>query len=128
MATGPNDDAAVLATIREAVDNVTAGRVFGEPITQDGMIVVPVAKVSGGGGGGSGKGPAEDGQEAGGVGGGLGMSAKPLGVFVIKEGKVTWRPAVDVNKVILGAQIVAATALLTARALIKTRRSRKRRA
>jgi uncharacterized spore protein YtfJ len=116
-----NNDTAVLETIREVVGNTTAGKVFGSPISQDGLIVLPVAKVSGGGGGGGGRGLAEDGSDAGGAGGGLGVSAKPLGVFVIKEGRVAWRPAVDVNKVILGAQIVAVTALLVARAFIKAR-------
>jgi uncharacterized spore protein YtfJ len=96
--------------------------VFGNPIVQDGLTVLPVAKVSGGGGGGSGTGPASEGQETGGTGGGLGLSAKPLGVFVIKNGKVSWRPAIDVNKVILGGQVVAVAALLVVRALIKARK------
>lgn len=120
MTTAANDTA-VLDTLRELVDNATAGTVFGTPITQEGMVVLPVAKVSGGGGGGSGRGPAEAGREPGGVGGGLGLSAKPLGVFVVKAGKVVWRPAVDVNRVILGGQLVMVAALLVARAVIKAR-------
>jgi len=62
----------------------------------------------------------------GGLGGGFGLMAKPLGVFVIKDGTVRWRPAIDVNKVILGGQIVAVTALLVVRAFIKARRPRRR--
>jgi uncharacterized spore protein YtfJ len=112
-------EAPVLDTLREAVDNAAADRVFGAPIHHDGVVVLPVAKVSGGGGGGTGTGPAPEGQENGGTGGGFGMSAKPLGVFVIKNGKVTWRPAIDVNRVVLGGQIVAVTGLLVLRALIK---------
>jgi hypothetical protein len=34
-------------------------------------------------------------------------------VYVIKEGQAAWRPAVDVNKIIMGGQLVAITALLT---------------
>jgi hypothetical protein len=34
---------------------------------------------------------------------------------------VMWRPAVDLNKVILGAQVVAVVALLTIRAVVKAR-------
>ena len=117
----------VLETIREAVGNAGAGRVFGDTVTHNGMTVMPVAKVSGGGGGGGGRSPAEAGEEANGSGGGFGMSAKPLGVFVIKDNTVSWRPAVDVNKVILGGQIVAAVALLVVRALINTRGRRHRR-
>jgi uncharacterized spore protein YtfJ len=88
--------------------------------------VLPVAKISGGGGGGGGTGPAVEGQETGGSGGGFGLTAKPLGVFVIKDGTVRWRPAIDVNKVILGGQLVAVTALLVVRALVKGRRRRGR--
>lgn len=116
-----HNDTNVMETIREAIDGASADRVFGTPITQDGLTVLPVAKVGGGGGGGGGTGPAPDGQENGGAGGGLGVSAKPVGVFVIKDGTVGWRPAIDINKVILGGQIVAVVALVTVRALIKAR-------
>ncbi|MEU7905850.1 spore germination protein GerW family protein [Actinoplanes sp. NPDC049118] len=118
-------DAPILDTLRDVVDNATVGRAFGSPIHHDDMVVLPVAKVGGGGGGGSGSGsgsgsgPAPDGQENGGTGGGFGMSAKPLGVFVLKNGKVAWRPAIDVNRIVLGGQIVAVTGLLVIRALIK---------
>lgn len=125
MTQATKNDMAVLETIREVIDNAAAGKVFGEPITREGMTVLPVAKVSGGGGGGGGTGPAEGQTEAGGAGGGVGLAAKPLGVFVIKEGRVAWRPAVDVNKIIVGGQVVVIVALLVARAFIKTRRRRR---
>jgi uncharacterized spore protein YtfJ len=122
------NDTTVLERIREAVDGASASRVFGTPIVRDGLTVLPVAKIGGGGGGGSGTGPAVDGQETGGAGGGFGggfgVTAKPLGVFVIKDGTVRWRPAIDVNKVILGGQLVAVTALLVVRAIIKARAAR----
>jgi len=118
------NETSVFETIREVVDNASAGRVFGTPVTQDGVTVLPVAKVSGGGGGGGGTGPAIEGQETGGSGGGMGLSAKPLGVFVLKDGKVGWRPAVDINKIIMGGQIVLVVALLTVRALAKARARR----
>src|SRR5262245_11620862 len=115
----------VLQTVREMVDHGVSEKVFGSPLVRDGVTVLPVAKVSGGGGGGTGQ--AEQGQEAGralggGTGGGLGLSAKPLGVFVLKEGRVSWQPAVDVNRVVLGGQIVAVVALLVLRSLVKMRR------
>ena len=112
-------DTSVLDTIREMVQNTTAEKVYGSPITQEGVTVLPVAKVSGGGGGGSGTGPGQDGQEAGGTGGGLGLTAKPLGVFVIQDGRVSWRPAVDVNKAILGGLAVMVAAIVAAGVLIK---------
>ena len=117
-------DTDVLETIRDVIDGAAAGRVFGDPITHDGLTILPVAKVSGGGGGGGGTSPAEDGRDASGSGGGVGTSAKPLGVFVIKEGNVGWRPAVDVNKVIVGGQIIVVAALLMIRAMIKARSKR----
>lgn len=93
-----------------------ADKVYTEPVRQDGVVVIPAATVgAGGGGGGGANGP--EGAEAGG-GGGFGLSAKPAGAFIIKEGKVRWRPVVDVNRVILGAQVVAVTALLVVRAAI----------
>ncbi len=119
-------DTSVVQAIREMVENTTAEKVYGSPITQDGVTVLPVAKVSGGGGGGSGTGPGEEGHEAGGTGGGLGLTAKPLGVFVMKEGKVSWRPAIDVNKVILGGQAVAVAALVVAGMVIRSRRRKAR--
>lgn len=117
-----NSDTEALETVRQVVGSAGADKVFGTPVTQDGITVLPVARISGGGGGGGGTGPAPEGGQNRGTGGGLGLTAKPLGVFVIKGGEVTWRPVVDIGKVILGGQIVAIVALLTIRALIKARR------
>ncbi|WP_433731676.1 spore germination protein GerW family protein [Actinoplanes sp. CA-051413] len=111
----------MLDTLREAVGNVTVDKVFGTPITQGDTIVVPVARVGGGAGGGGGTGTTAPGQEQGGTGGGLGVSAKPLGVFVLHDGKVDWRPVIDVNRIVLGGQLVAVAALFVARALITAR-------
>jgi uncharacterized spore protein YtfJ len=119
MTENTNSNTAVLDTIRDVIDHAGAGTVFGEPISQDGLTVLPAAKISGGGGGGGGSGPSNEGKDAQGAGGGVGLSAKPLGVFVIKDGKVRWQPAVDVNKVIIGAQIVAVAAFFALRAYLK---------
>ena len=108
----------VLGTLRDVVGQTSAGRVFGTPIEHDGVIVVPVAKISGGGGGGGGSGPAEEGREAGGGGGGFGVTASPAGVFVIRGGHVSWRPALDINKIVLGGQLLAIVALLAARSVL----------
>ena len=70
-----------------ARDAISVRRVFGEPIEQDGVVVVPVAKVGGGGGGGG------DNEDNGG--GGFGLGARPVGAYVIKDGEVTWKPAID---------------------------------
>jgi uncharacterized spore protein YtfJ len=73
-----------------AQDKMSVRSVFGEPIEADGVTVVPVAKVGGGGGGGG------DSENNGG--GGFGLAAWPAGAYVIKEGEVSWKPAIDVNR------------------------------
>jgi uncharacterized spore protein YtfJ len=93
-----------------AQDALTARRVFGDPIQADGVTLVPAAIVGGGGGGGA-RGTAE-----GGV--GFGLKARPAGMFVVRNGEVSWRPAVDVNRVVLGGQLVAITALLVLRPVL----------
>jgi len=115
------NNAAVLDAIRDVMDHASADTVFGRPIDHDGVTVLPVARVSGGGGGGSGTGPEVDDQQPGGIGGGLGLSARPLGVFTIRDGRVSWRPATDVNKAIIGGQIVAIVGLLVLRSILRRR-------
>jgi hypothetical protein len=45
-------------------------------------------------------------------------------VFAIRDGAVSWRPAVVVNRVILGGHLVAIEALLVARSNLKIVASR----
>src|SRR6185295_11122246 len=73
-----------LTTVEEAA---TVRRVFGEPIHADGVTVIPAATVRGGGGAGS--------RGVDGGGGGFGLTARPAGVFTIRNGSVRWRPALD---------------------------------
>ena len=109
--------------LSQAKDTLTVQRVFGEPYEKNGVTVVPVAKVQGGGGGGGGEAP--DGKGTG-SGGGFGMNARPVGAFLIRDGDVTWRPAVDVTRVVLGFQVVAVVALLTVRSIVKARSKARR--
>lgn len=114
-------------TIRDLIPDVLGAadvhRVFGEPVERDGVTVVPVAAFRGGGGGGSGEGPAGDDQPQGsGSGGGYGLTARPVGVYVIKDGEVRFQPSVDVARAILGGQIVAVIALLVFRSVARRRR------
>jgi uncharacterized spore protein YtfJ len=102
--------------LTQARDTMTVKQVFGEPYEKDGVTVIPVAAVGGGGGGGSG----EQSGEGKGGGGGFGMSARPAGMYVIKGEDVRWIPAFDMNRVIMGGQIVVAIALLTLRTVVKT--------
>ncbi|MCC5579381.1 sporulation protein [Microtetraspora sp. AC03309] len=113
----------IIEMLEQAQDKPTVTRVFGEPIVRDGVTVIPVARVAGGGGGGSGR---QEGDNPGeGVGGGFGLGATPAGVFVIKDGDVRWQPVVDVNKLIVGGQVIVVVALLTLRTIVRLR-ARKR--
>lgn len=103
---------------------MSAGTVVSEPISQDGLTVVPVVRILGGGGGGGGTGAGTDGGKGDGTGAGFGVSSRPVGAFVIKNGTVRWRPAVDVNRIVLGGQVVAIVALLTIRAIVRSRHRR----
>ena len=102
--------------LNTAGESMTVKRVFAEPYQQDGVTIIPGAVVSGGGGGGTG----HDGQGQDGEGGGFGMSARPAGAYVIKEGRVYWRPAVDPNRLAMVIGMVAMVWLLT-RARIRLR-------
>lgn len=107
--------------LSQARDAMTVKRVFGDPIERDGVTVIPVAKVAGGGGGGGG----EDKTGESGSGGGFGLRATPAGVYVIKGDQVSWQPALDLNRVIFGGQLVAIVFFLALRALLRDRSRRR---
>jgi uncharacterized spore protein YtfJ len=101
----------VTDVFNKANDSITVRRVYAEPIERDGLTVIPAAVVAGGAGGGTGQ--DENGQE--GQGGGFGMNARPAGAYVIKDGTVSWRPAVDPNRLAAVAGLVAIVFLITRR-------------
>lgn len=106
--------------VQEVVDRfrdaINVKRVYGEPIQQEGVTLIPAAKVGGGGGGGSGG----EGERQG-NGSGFGLGADPAGAYVFQGGKARWIPAIDVNRIILGGQIVAAIALITLGGILRAR-------
>ena len=106
----------------QARDALTVKRVFGEPYERDGVTLIPAAVVRGGAGGGQGEGSEGEARRGSGGGGGCGLVAKPAGVYVIEGDHVRWQPAVDVNRIVLGGQIVAVVALLVLRSVLRRRR------
>lgn len=102
--------------LTEAREAMTVKRVFGEPYEKNGVTIITAAGISGGAGAGSGEAPGGQGE---GSGGGFGLVARPVGAFVIKGDEVSWQPTIDINRAILGGQIVAVIALLTLRAVIR---------
>lgn len=104
-------------TISAARDAITVKRVYGEPYERNGIAVIPAAAVQGGGGGGG----SEEGDRSDG-GSGFGIQARPVGAYVIKGEQVSWQPAVDVNRLILGCQVLGLVALLLTHRRLSRRR------
>jgi uncharacterized spore protein YtfJ len=117
------EDMEVQDVIRQAPEALTVKRVFGEPYEKNGVTMIPVAKVQGGAGGGGGEGP--EGVSKG-SGGGFGINARPVGAFLIRGDEMTWKPTIDLNRIVLGGQIVAIVALLTIRSIVKARTKARR--
>ena len=92
--------------LRGAREALSVTHVYGEPVERDGVTVVPAAAVRGAGGGGS--------DSDGDGGAGFGISASPVGAYVIRDGAVSWKPAVNVNRIMLGWQLVALAAVVVA--------------
>jgi uncharacterized spore protein YtfJ len=101
----------VMEAVEKARDAMTVKRVFGDAYEKDGVTVIPAAWVAGGAGGGG------DTEGAGGT--GFGLAAFPVGAYVIKDGDVTWRPAVNVTMIVV-------VALFTLKTIVRAR-ARKRR-
>ena len=123
-------------------ESLSVRRAFGTPYEKDGMLIIPVATVVGGGG--AGISPSRRGNAAAradnppeksamahdaappdsgrmDAGGGFGGLVLPSGVYVVKGDEVRWVPAMDVTIVVLAS-------LSLARVLARTwtrRRSRR---
>ena len=108
----------IMETISAARDAITVKRVYGEPYERNGVVVIPAAAVQGGVAGGGGGGEA-DGQS--GSGGGFALRARPVGAYVIRGEQVSWEPAMDLNRVILGGQLLALATLLVVRSIARRR-------
>jgi uncharacterized spore protein YtfJ len=102
------DPQQILSSAQEAI---SVRRVFGDPIQAGEVTLLPVAVVAGGGGGGV--------KQADESGVGFGLSARPAGVFAVRNGEVRWRPAVNVNRAILGGQLVGIAAIGVVGSLIR---------
>ena len=116
--------------LEHARDAMTVKRVFGDPYEKDGITMAPVANVMGGAGAGggtavrakpaaSGEEPAGEGAPDSGYGMGYGVRATPAGVYVIKDGEVEWKPALDMNSLVLQRALVAVVGLLVLRSIVR---------
>jgi uncharacterized spore protein YtfJ len=112
-----NDEARPnLAPIEKMVDELRAGAVFGEPIREGGVTVVPVAEVrfAFGYGYGSGQGRGEETEggprtdEGSGGGSGAGGRASAKGYIRISADGVSFEPVLDVTRLALAGIAFAA--------------------
>jgi hypothetical protein len=87
-----------MSIMEKIQERFTAGVVYGEPVESGGSVVVPAARVMGGGGGG--------GDKEGNEGGGFGLSARPAGAWVIRDGEAEWKPAIDVTLIVISGLLV----------------------
>jgi uncharacterized spore protein YtfJ len=101
-------------TVVKARDAITVKRVYGDPYERDGVTVIPAAAVGGGAGGGGGE-DSERRQSGGGS--GFGLGARPVGAYVIEDGRVRWEPATDLTRLLLRAEAVVALLVLVLRVL-----------
>lgn len=74
-------------------------RAFGAPIDREGVALVPVAIVLGGGGRGRGEGKVG---EPAGEGGGFGGLVYPIGAYAISNGTVRFVPTFNVTRIVMG--------------------------
>jgi len=81
---------------RALPDQATAQRVFGERIELDGVTIIPVAAIR--------RCKCNPGGEESGKGGSC-NSARPVGLVVIRDGYVEWKPALDLSRVALIAAV-----------------------
>jgi uncharacterized spore protein YtfJ len=103
---------------------MTVERAFGPPFEKDGATFIPVASVVGGGGGG--EGTDDDGKPVG-SGGGFGLTARPVGAYVIRDGQVEWQEATDHVRIMIGWQVVSIVAMFVLGSMFKQRSKTKRR-
>ncbi len=101
--------------------SASVNAVYGEPVTADGVTVIPVARVAFGLGGGAGW-DGDGGARVGGGGGG-GADARPVGYIEISNGIATYRPigrawtdvAVPLAALVLGAALPKVVRMLRRR-------------
>ncbi len=116
---------AVIENLRGTRDALSVSRAFGDAYTVGDVTIIPVARVAGGGGGGGGEGTDHDdeGGSGSGFGTGFGISAQPVGVYEVRDGDVCWKPAVDVNRLAKGGQVLAGIVTICA-TIVLLRRQR----
>jgi uncharacterized spore protein YtfJ len=118
----------VNSQVDEMVRRMNASAVFGEPVQQGDVTLIPVAAVTYGFGTGQGWGrskpeesPAEARMDEGGGGGGGGAGiARPLGYIRIDQNGATWEPTMDMTRVSIGGMLLSAWVIFWVMKMIRT--------
>ena len=95
-------------TLRRARGLIKAERVYAPPVERDGVTVIPAASISGGGGAGG----SDDGNGQADGGGGFGLTGRPIGAWIVRDGNAEWKPSVDLDRALRGAQLLALLLIL----------------
>jgi uncharacterized spore protein YtfJ len=102
-------------------DSISGHKSFGPSYEKDGILVIPVAYVFGGGGGGESDEPAKpEGAPKRGSGGGYGLVTWPIGAYVVQDGQVRWVPVID-------PALMMSTGALAIAVVIRSLRRKRRR-
>jgi len=114
-------------------DSISVHKSFGPAFEKDGILLIPVAYVFGGGGGGEGEEPAQPGKDKAdkpesnqkkGSGGGYGLVTWPIGAYVVQDGQVRWVPVIDPGLMMTSGALAIAVVVRSLRR--KRRRARRR--
>jgi len=114
--------ASVFDEIRGTHDSLTVRRVFGDAYELDGVTIIPVGRVVGGGGVGGGE-DGTGGEDGKGFGAGYGLGAHAIGVYEVRGNEVVWKPAIDATRLARGGQVLAGIIAVCV-TLVLLRRSR----
>jgi uncharacterized spore protein YtfJ len=101
----------MFARIKAVQDDASVSAVFGEPVTVDDKIVIPVARVSYGFGFGFGEGTDRDAEKldmGSGCGAGGGAGAEPIALIEITPERTRVEPIIDEQKISLAGILLAA--------------------
>ena len=86
-----------MTLVERMQETFSAQIVDGDPIENDGTVLLPAAWVAGDGGGGSANEESDDHGE----GGGFGLLARPSGSWVVTGDGAQWIPAIDLTAILL---------------------------